>query len=389
MPTRQGWTTLLAAAAAFAIGRVFGIIELYIIATGLVAAFVAAFAVVHLGARPHLRAAREVRPDVVQVGDEAEIHLRLSNRGHATTPAAQLWEPVGDIGGAAMRLAPLRPGEEAVATYRLPANRRGRVAVGPLTISRRDPFGLVQQSFDAAPVAELIVVPWHQTLPPPAGSGGAGIVSEIVRVRSLASAAGEFRGLRDYVPGDDVRRVHWKASARSEQLKVREVDASGIRRCMVVLDRAPGQYDAAGFERAVSAAASITLAAAASMPTRLYGGSDLDVRGPEAGMTALHALADVTVRGELDVDSMSVPTADGFGLIVLVTGSVASAAHAAMRGRANASEIVVVVACAVAPSPADRLAIDATSWEAFARGWQAVAGAAALLATRPPLAGAV
>ncbi len=386
MPTRQGWTTLLAAVAAFAIGRVFGIVELYVVGSGLLAAVVVALATVRLGGALRLSTTREVRPDVVQVGDEAEIRLRVRNRGQTTTPAVQLWEPVGGMGGAAMRLAPLRPGEEAAASYRLPAARRGLLPVGPLALTRRDLFGLAQRSCEAAPMTEIVVVPWHQVISPPAGSGGTGVVSEIVRVRSLASAAGEFRGLRDYVEGDDLRRIHWKASARSEQLKVREVDAAGIRRCTVVLDRAGGQYDASAFERAVSVAASITLAAATSMPTRLYSGPGLDVRGPDAGITGLRALAGATAGDDLDVDHLTVPTIDGFGLVVLVTGAVGSAAHTALRGRANPAEIMVVVACSTPPPRGDRLAVDATSWDAFARGWRAVAGAAAQL-SMPAAAG--
>ncbi|MCP4436817.1 MAG: DUF58 domain-containing protein [Actinomycetia bacterium] len=77
-----------------------------------------------------------------------------------------------------------------------------------------------------------------------------------------ADADADLVGLRPYVPGDDLRRVHWRTSARRNEPHVVQVEpparAPGTT---VVLDQGPDST-AGGFERAVEAAASVLTAAA-------------------------------------------------------------------------------------------------------------------------------
>ena len=94
---------------------------------------------------------------------------------------------------------------------------------------------------------------------------GDGILGRHLLAQSVRLGPGEFHSLREYVPGDEPRTIHWRASARSDELKVRQHTAEGLRRCTVVLDQqVPGDVDdrtaevhADAFERAVVAAASL------------------------------------------------------------------------------------------------------------------------------------
>jgi uncharacterized protein (DUF58 family) len=74
---------------------------------------------------------------------------------------------------------------------------------------------------------------------------------------------GDFRGLRDYRPGDDFRRIHWRSSAKPSGLVVREFETGQSDRFMVILDRSsphePGQAQPGIFETAVSIAATMIL----------------------------------------------------------------------------------------------------------------------------------
>jgi uncharacterized protein (DUF58 family) len=68
----------------------------------------------------------------------------------------------------------------------------------------------------------------------------------------------EFVTLREYEVGDDLRRVHWRSTARTGELMIRQDEARWRSRAAVVLDVLPGAHDAASFEVAVEAAASVT-----------------------------------------------------------------------------------------------------------------------------------
>ena len=140
---------------------------------------------------------------------------------------------------------------------------------------------------------------------------------------------GEFHSLRDYVTGDEPRSIHWRASARSEELKVRQHEAQGVRRCIIVLDRdgdaypAPVSLDEADvFERAIVAAASLVLSAdRVGLTTRFVTGG-VDLRGPDVGAHTLQVLSPIQLGpslGELERDP-----GEGLGLVVVVTSSPAA-----------------------------------------------------------------
>ncbi|MEJ7801348.1 MAG: DUF58 domain-containing protein, partial [Ilumatobacter sp.] len=227
MPTRQGWTIAVGAVAALVIGRVFGIVELFVIGAGLGIAVVVAVAVVRLH-QPSLAITRWVHPSVLTVGETGRVDLLVQNRAGLRSPRVDLTEPVGASNTAHMTIAALRSGDEVTAGYRVPALRRGLLTVGPAELERTDLLGLAVLRRVAIGVAELTVAPQTFELPMPAL--GHGVLGRHLLALSQRVGPGEFHSLRDYVTGDEPRTIHWKASARSEGLKVRQHEAQGVRR---------------------------------------------------------------------------------------------------------------------------------------------------------------
>ena len=368
MLTRHGWTAIAASVAAFVIGRVFGLLELFIVGAGLVVAIVVAVIVVRRNL-PALHVQRIVRPSTVAVGEPARVDIRVTNVDHRRAPHLQLWEPVGENGGAPMQLAVLAPGESASAAYRVPTTRRGLLVAGPLRAARRDVLGLASRTFTLAGTDDVLIVPQHVHLPFP-DAGSAGRLGQHLRMKAYGQTGSEFHSLREYVPGDDLRRINWKASARSEDLVVRETSIEGVRRCTVMLDTTAAEYDADAFERAVSAAASVTIGAvAAGIGTRLVA-PGIDLRGPDVAVNGLRWLATVTTRpGPFDAAALGRGPSEGIGVVVIVTGHAGSPAVASARSILSPDEALVVVAARGAETGARLMVADASSLQRLADSW--------------------
>lgn len=368
MLTRHGWATVGAAVAAFVVGRLFGLIELYVVGTALAVVLLVSVLLVNRSLPP-LQVRRIARPSMVSVGEPARVDIQVANPSHRSAPRLRLWEPVGDRGGAPMQLAPLPPGAAVSAAYRVPSSRRGVLRIGPLRAERTDPLGLCQRTEVLAGSGEVLVVPERIPLAFP-GLSSSGRLGEHLRMKSWGQTGSEFHSQREYVPGDDLRRINWKSSARAGELIVRETAVDGVQRCVVVLDTLASQYDDDGFERAVVAAASVVAGAVAmGIATRLVA-PGIDLRGPEVGHESLRWLA--TVRpGDAVVDHTGGgrTNTDGLGLLVVATGSVSSPAVAAARAAAGPDESMVVITTMEVPAAGGRFRVNGTSLTALQHGW--------------------
>jgi uncharacterized protein (DUF58 family) len=377
VPTRQGWIVLVGAVAAVIVGRVFGIVELFVIGAGMAIAVLAAVIVVRLFP-PRLAITRWAHPAVLTVGDTGRVDLLLHNRGRWRTPQIALTEPVGPRNTAHLLIASLRPDDHVTAGYRVPAHRRGVLEVGPAIIERRDLLGLASVVRIGADVDELTVAPQTFELPMP--SLGTGVLGRHLLALAQRVGAGEFHSLRDYVDGDEPRTIHWKASARSEGLKVRQHEAQGVRRCIVVLDRDPAAWPAAllagdpdAFERAVMAAGSLVLSAdRAGLTTRFVTGG-VDQRGPDVATNTLRMLAPLEI-GEPLVELERDP-GEGLGVAIVVTSSPAAPAWK-LTGRLGDPTLtrIGVFTAATNGSRHTRLAVDASSVSLFRVNWHRLAG---------------
>ncbi len=259
MLTRQGAIATAVSVTLVVAGRLFAIFELFVVGAGGAALVIGAVAVTGL-TRLRLDVARQLRPPRVHAGEPVTVTLQVTNGGRRRTPVIQLRDAVGPGRTASVVLSPLAPGEQASAVYSLPGERRGRVGIGPLEVRISDPFGLAALSTPAAPVVELIVWPGVERVMAP--SPGSGREHDIGTPAQLEQSGDEFFALRPYADGDDLRRVHWRASAKRDDLVVRQDERSSRGQATIVLDTRTGAYGDDTFERAVSAAASIVVAAA-------------------------------------------------------------------------------------------------------------------------------
>ena len=356
MLTRQGAAVTVVSVTLVVAGRLFGIFELFVLGAGGAALVIAAAVFVGL-TRVHLDVARELRPVRVHAGQSATVHLRIHNRGARRTPVLALRDVVEGIDRAALVvLAPLTVDEAVAATYSLPTDRRGLLAVGPMEVRVSDPFGLASVSSAGAPVSELVVWPAvERVLPLPLGPGDARALD--ADPSGTPGAQGdELYALRPYTDGDDRRHVHWRASARYDDLVVRQHDRPAPGRATVVLDSRVGAYEGDSFERAVSAAASIALACARhQLQVRL-----LTTAGHDSGFGADHRHLDGVMEhlalvrqrdlGHLPtlVASLRRPGRNRLGPVAVVTGTGADGSGLAGLGGAGAQGITVVAFVAAA-----------------------------------------
>lgn len=253
--TRSGAGLLAVAGALLVAGRFFGARELFLLA-GMAGSAVAGAALLTGWRRLDLVVGRRAAPLRLRAGTPARIDLTLANRSRWATPVLRLHDRVGPDGGAVLNLAPIPGRGSSSVSYRLPTERRGPLVVGPLDLDHGDPLGLATAGIRAAARTELLVYPRLVPLAPL--RAGAGAITGVDRQvnRSLAPSGDEFYALRPYVVGDELKRVHWRNSARMDELVVRQEERPRQGQVLVLLDVRREAYDDPGFERAVSAAAS-------------------------------------------------------------------------------------------------------------------------------------
>lgn len=205
---------------------------------------------------------REVSPRMVRAGEQATVTLSLVNEGHAPLGTLLLEEEVPYALGSRprFRLPGVRRGWHRSLTYRVRSELRGRHLLGPLTMRVTDPFGLVEVGRAFRSTAPLVVVPRTVALTP-YGTPGPGTGGGLHRPLTFATGSAEDVTVREYRVGDDLRRVHWRSSARSDKLMVRREEQPWQSRATVLLDdRAAshrGHGAASSFETAVVVAASV------------------------------------------------------------------------------------------------------------------------------------
>lgn len=260
MLTRSGWLTLLTAVIAAGAGRVFAVIEMYVVSGVLLTLAFSCLAWVRFTI-VRVTVTRQVNPARVQMGETARVEIAAVNRTRAKTPVLHLSDPVAGTKGARLHLAPLIGDQEARAAYRLPTDHRGVIEIGPLSLEITDPFGIARRKGTGAPVQSITIYPHIDAIVLPALGGEEDPHGAVRQNNQIGRTSDEFFALRPYVIGDDLRRVHWKSSARSNDLMVRQDETPWQDRTTVALDVRPSaEFDSEAFERAVSAAASIAMA---------------------------------------------------------------------------------------------------------------------------------
>jgi uncharacterized protein (DUF58 family) len=267
--TGLGWTVLAGAVLGWILGDRLRWFELCLAAVIGLLCFLTCWASV--AGRTALRVGIELDPPWVRAGETAEPSVQVANLARRGMLPVALEVAVGPAGDKRPEPVPVptltRNAAAPARSFAVPTVRRGIIEIGPATVVRADPLGLIRRTATWPEVRELIVRPRTVHLPP-LGSGLLhdleGRTAEQVSVSDL-----EFHTLRDYVRGDDRRHIHWRSSARAgsitpgvDRFVVRQFQQTQRTHMLVIVDGDQGAYrDPADFETAVSAGASVATAA--------------------------------------------------------------------------------------------------------------------------------
>ncbi|MEW2494500.1 DUF58 domain-containing protein [Streptomyces nodosus] len=211
--------------------------------------------------RYRVASSRRLSPAHVPAGSEARVHLRMDNVSRLPTGLLMLQDRVPYVLGPRPRfvLDRMEAGGRREVSYRVRSDLRGRYPLGPLQLRLTDPFGMCELTRSFSTYDTLTVVPRVEPLPPVRLTGEARGYGD-GRERSLALAGDDDVIPRGYRHGDDLRRVHWRSTARHGELMVRREEQPQRARCTVLLDTRgiayPGSGPDSAFEWAVSGAAS-------------------------------------------------------------------------------------------------------------------------------------
>ncbi|WP_375000275.1 DUF58 domain-containing protein [Aeromicrobium sp. CTD01-1L150] len=270
--TPRGTGFLVTAGSAFVAAPLFSLPALQYV-TSLLLGLVVLGALFVIVGHARIRVERSFKPGVVTPGTPARVHLQITNlrtiacleaRWNDTLPSALSGEAAGTLpalGGSH------GPSARLEVDYPLHGLRRGRHSVGPLTVRVEDPFGLVQRERTVGGRDDVVVLPRRVDVT------GSGLLSR--DSDGSGRPAPQHFGLgtddviaRTYLPGDALKRMHWKATAHRGELMVRQEEQEIDARAGIVLDTddvsfgttcdAKGRWDhSSELEWSISAAASV------------------------------------------------------------------------------------------------------------------------------------
>ncbi|MEV5973551.1 DUF58 domain-containing protein [Streptomyces sp. NPDC051921] len=320
--TTRGRSFLAAGVAAAVCAYVLGQADL--LRVGLLLAVLPLICVVVLHrTRYRVAGSRRLAPQRVETGAEARVHLRVDNVSRVPTGLLMLQDHVPYMLGPRPRfvLDRVEAGGRREVSYRVRSDLRGRFPLGPLQLRLNDPFGMCELTRSFSAYDMLTVVPRTEPLPPVKLSGESAGYGD-GQQRSLALAGDDDIIPRAYRHGDDLRRVHWRSTARYGELMVRREEQPQRARCTVLLDTRGIAYEGAGpdsaFEWAVSGAASVLthmLERGYSVRLLTDTGSSVPGEGAEGFTGAGRSAADSTDAAGLMMDTLAVVDhSDGAGL---------------------------------------------------------------------------
>lgn len=241
--TRRGAGFLLAAVASFIAAPVLSLPALLYV-TGLMLALVLFSAVFVFAGHSRVRIERSFAPQVVPPGQMSHATVRITNLSVLPCLEAKWSDDLppgisGDASGVLPALGGSHGTDSRVSfSYALQGLRRGRHPIGPLRVNVLDPFGLVFRRHKFGSPELLTVLPRRVDLRPIAPRG----TSEDGATRPAPQHVGLGEDdviARSYLPGDAMKRLHWKATAHRGELMVRQEEQQLTPRAAVILDCEP------------------------------------------------------------------------------------------------------------------------------------------------------
>lgn len=332
--TRRGIGFVVVGVATFVAAPLLSLPALLYVTGLLLGLVVVALALVLFG-HSRLRVERSFSPQVVATGAESRATVHVANLSVLPCVEAR-WDdrlPAGVAGPHTGVLPPLAgsrsPDSRTSFTYLLTGLSRGRHGVGPMRVDVQDPFGLVYRRHTFGTAEPLTVLPRRVDLPPitPRGAGDDGAT----RPAPQNVGVGDDDIIaRTYLPGDALKRIHWRATAHRGELMVRQEEQHTNPRAAVILDAEPASQGTArdrkdswefspALEWAIVATASIAthLVRAGYVVALQSNGTALDRVVAEGHDSLEDALVDLAELEPIPVDRAGRHETEGATFVVL------------------------------------------------------------------------
>ncbi|HEU4318913.1 MAG TPA: DUF58 domain-containing protein [Acidimicrobiia bacterium] len=323
MPTTRGWALLGAGIALVVLWWLLGEEELLLTGAFFIIGQLGAIVFVRLR-RPDLRMGRRLGSGAVHNGDTVQVTLTLRNPSRRPVRNLAIVDEVANLGVANFEVSGIDPEATVTATYRVMCRPRGVYRVGPVRAVATDPLGLAELAAPDGPTDHLIVYPTVERLSGFPLVRGQDPSMAASRPEHAQRGGEDFYTLREYQRGDDLRRVHWPSSARTDKLMIRQLETPWQSRALVLLDVRPAVYESSdAFETAVSGAASVvTHLVKSGFDADLWAGDPnaFDATRYAAAMEKL-ALVEPNAGVDLEAVASRIRQKGGGGALVIVTGT--------------------------------------------------------------------
>jgi uncharacterized protein (DUF58 family) len=324
---------------------------LFVLAAGVLGTVLGSFVVHHrLGA---LEVERTV-PRRARVDDDVRVGLTVRNGAKVRSPLLFIEDTFGAFEPVRVGVEPIDPGGVGEIELVRKAAQRGVFDAARVTMTSGAPFGLTRSRRRTEVASPLTVVPrWADLRSFPILEPSSS-PSDVLHERARTGAGLEYLGVRDYRPGDPLRSVHWRSSARADRLIVREFELEIASRVGIVFaGRDHGEGSASAYETLISAVASIGIyALSTGHPIHLarHGAEGIDYLGEPGKFDLLDWLASATPADEplLPLVDHMVAQVGRRGTIVLCAvssgASGASLSAAVRRAQSAGARAIVVIA---------------------------------------------
>jgi len=305
--------------------------------------------------RYRLSCSRRLDPPRVPAGESTSVTARLENVSRLRTGVLLAEDVTPYRLGSRPRfvLDEIEPSGTRELNYQIRSDTRGKFTIGPLRVRVADAFGLVEISRSFSTTSTLVVTPKIIPLPRAAapsswlGEGDGGM-------RTISAIGEDDAAPRAYQDGDDLRRVHWRSTARYGELMVRREEHQWRNSASVFLDTRRGAHSGSGssasFEFAVSAAASIGahLAEEGFRARLITDSGEIAPRGTFTD-TLLDMLAVISPSQSSGFRSGTTALANAGGQLIAVLGRLtiedAAQLAASRRGNAPAMALLLAASC--------------------------------------------
>jgi uncharacterized protein (DUF58 family) len=196
-------------------------------------------------------------PARARVGEPVQVRMSVRGTGTRRLPLMRVEDAFPAFDPVAVASEPVGVGDAAAVELTRVAVKRGVFDEGPAVLSTAAPFGLTRTRRKTAVRSRLIVHPaWTELRSFPLPDTPAATADEALA--ATRSGHGEvFAGVRDYRPGDLRKWVHWRSTARTGRLVVREHEDPARSPVVLVLAGDPAAPEEEVWESLVAAAASV------------------------------------------------------------------------------------------------------------------------------------